>query len=243
MISITLKSNTDLNVCSDAIRECHDTIDKSDKILIHQGNCHGESLPKFFSGEKDNALIDRVGNQMKHASTLEHLNYTFQVSGVSRALLQELARHRIASYTVKSSRYTLKELNKEEPFIAFTNKRDEDVGFDWDRIDKYIVMTSDERVNEASARALENLRWIISEGVSNDIAKFCMPESYKTSLTWTINARSLQNFLQLRSAKSAMWEIQEMSKKVFEALPKDHKYLFENNIFNLEEIHNTVLGS
>lgn len=233
-MKVILQSCTDLYICSDAIRECHDNGHLSDSKI----GLIGKEI-----GPKDRELIDRIGNKHKHGSTLEHLNYTFSISGISRALLQELARHRIASYTVKSSRYTLKELNKEEPFITFTNERCGDVGFDWDRIDKYIVMTSNEKVNEASARALENLRWIVSEGVANDIAKFCMPESYKTSLTWTINARSLQNFLSLRSSKDALWEIRELSKAVFTALPKDHKYLFENNIVNLEEIYDTIVGS
>jgi len=45
-----------------------------------------------------------------------------------------------------------------------------------------------------SIKALENLRLILNEGISNDKAKYCLPESYKTELTWTINASRLQNF-------------------------------------------------
>ena len=63
----------------------------------------------------------------------------------------------------------------------------------------------------------------------------CVPyrtsqESYKTELTWSINARSLQNFLTLRSSKSALWEIRNLAKAIFEALPNDHRYLFEECI-------------
>ena len=62
--------------------------------------------------------INKVANVSKHASVIEHLVYSFDIDGISRACLQELARHRIASYTVKSSRYVLsKELKNEEPFI------------------------------------------------------------------------------------------------------------------------------
>ena len=61
--------------------------------------------------------MERVGIKNKHSSTLEHISYTFDIDGISRACLQELARHRHASLSVKSTRYTLtQELKDEEPF-------------------------------------------------------------------------------------------------------------------------------
>lgn len=198
-MKITLNHYTPLLICADAIRTCWQSFDKSDE-----------------GGEKDKELIDRVGNKFKHASTLEHLVYNFYIEGVSRALLQELARHRIASLSVKSTRYTLKELKNEE---SFTCK-------DLERASKYLVLTGVEMVDEMSLKALENLRLVLVEGISNDKAKYCLPESYKTELTWTINARSLQNFLTLRSDKSALWEIQNLAHALYNALPDEHKYLF-----------------
>jgi len=198
-MKITLNHYTPLLICADAIRTCWQSFDKSDD-----------------GGEKDKELIDRVGNKFKHASTLEHLVYNFYIEGVSRALLQELARHRMASLSVKSTRYTLKELKNEE---SFTSK-------DVERASKYLVLTGAEMVDEMSIKALENLRLVLVEGISNDKAKYCLPESYKTELTWTINARSLQNFLTLRSDKSALWEIQNLAHALYDALPEEHKYLF-----------------
>ena len=71
----------------------------------------------------------------------------------------------------------------------------------------------------------------LPHGLENDIAKFCLPESYKTELTWTINARSLQNFIALRSDKSALWEIRDMAYKLYETLPQTHQYLFEKSLY------------
>jgi len=201
-MKITLNHYTPLLICADAIRTCWQSFDKSDE-----------------GGEKDKELIDRVGNKFKHASTLEHLVYNFYIEGVSRALLQELARHRMASLSVKSTRYTLKELKNEE---SFTCKEVE-------RASKYLVLTGVEMVDAMSIKALENLRLVLVEGISNDKAKYCLPESYKTELTWTVNARSLQNFLTLRSDKSALWEIQNLAHALYDALPEEHKYLFSIN--------------
>ncbi|MCK4441862.1 MAG: FAD-dependent thymidylate synthase [Sulfurovaceae bacterium] len=199
-MQITLMHHTPLEVCAHAIRTCWQSFDKSDE-----------------GGEKDKALIDRVGNKYKHASTLEHLVYTFYIQGVSRALLQELARHRIASLSVKSTRYTLKELKNRESFKEN----------DFEDAKEFIVLTGNNMVDNASIKALNNLQNILKEGVSNDIAKFCLPESYKTELTWTINARSLQNFIELRSNKSALWEIRDMAFAIYKNLPEKHKYLFK----------------
>jgi thymidylate synthase (FAD) len=204
-MKVELLHNTPLTICATAIRTCWQSQDKSDS---NDGIC----------GDNDKALIDRVGNKFKHASTLEHISYNFYISGVSRALLQELARHRMASLSVKSTRYTLKEL-KETGSIDY---------------EKFLVMTGNEMVDNASKQALDNVQKILQSNVSNDIAKYCLPESYKTELTWTINARSLQNFLHLRTNKAALWEIRDLAYAIYKELPEEHKYLFEDCISELD---------
>ena len=203
-MQVTLLNYTPLNICSHAIRTCWQSFEKSDN-----------------GGEKDVELIERVGNKFKHASTLEHLSYNFYIQGISRALLQELARHRVASLSVKSTRYTLKELKKEDKF---------ELG-DFERAARFIVLTGDETVDNASIKALENLREILANTTKSlDIVKYCLPECYKTELTWSVNARSLQNFLSLRSSKSALWEIRNLSLKLYESLPQEHKFIFEDHV-------------
>jgi len=61
--------------------------------------------------------------------------------------------------------------------------------------------------------------------MSNDKAKYMLPEAYKTSLVWTINLRSLQNFLRLRTNKAALPEIRELAYGIYKKIPKEHKYL------------------
>jgi thymidylate synthase (FAD) len=220
-MDVKLLQHSSLEVCAHAIRTCWQSFDKSDD-----------------GGEKDKELINRVGNKFKHASTLEHLTYTFYISGVSRALLQELARHRMASPSVKSTRYTLKELKDEDTFTQgmsmtelkekYTKKEEVYADKHMVRASKYLVFTADLGVDFSSIVALENLRLMLKDGVANDKAKYCLPESYKTELSWTINARSLQNFIALRSSKAALWEIRELAINLFEVLPDEHQYLFED---------------
>ena len=221
-MKVILAQHTSLAICAAAARTCWDSSEKSDTEETWAYTDQG-ALETTTCGPKDKALLDRIGNKFKHASILEHLVYTFEISSISRALLQELARHRMASLSVKSSRYTLKELKDEEPFNCY--KKD-----DHPRAAKYLVWTGNEIVDNMSIRALEELRKAIVQGIPNDLAKYCMPESYKTELSWTINARSLQNFLSLRSDKAALWEIRQLAHAVYGNLPDEHKYIFTDYI-------------
>jgi len=196
MMEVKLLHNTPLWVASKAIRKCWASEAKSDN-----------------GGTKDKELIERIGNKNKHKSTLEHLVYSFDIDGISRACLQELARHRIASYSVKSSRYTLKEIKN--------------LGSDVNTVLPYFVSTGNKTIDETNHSAMIELREALKEGISNDEAKYLIPEAYKTSLVMTINARSLQNFLELRSSSAALWEIRLLAQAIYDAIPDDHKYLFK----------------
>jgi thymidylate synthase (FAD) len=159
--------------------------------------------------------MDRVGNKNKHGSTLEHIHYTFDIDGISRACLQELARHRVASLSVKSTRYTLKELTKANSVL------------------KDFLVEVNPKVDLANEIALSAVRDALNKGLSNDLAKYMLPEAFKTSLVWSINMRSLQNFLELRLSKAALWEIRELAKEVYNALPDDHKFMYEEVVGEL----------
>lgn len=207
-MQVTLLHYTPIQVCQRAIRTCWDSHSRSDS-----------SEDKL--GCQDKQLIDRVGNKLKHKSVLEHLVYTFTIDGISRACLQELARHRIASLSVKSTRYTLKELLGEEAFTPIT---DETLA----RASKYIVFSQNKEILALSMTALETLRNKVTHGLSNDILKPLIPECYKTSLVWTINARSLQNFLSLRLSPQAYPEIQALASNILKNIPDEHKFIFNS---------------
>lgn len=247
---VTLNHHTPLVICADAIRTCWQSQEKSDSFTLTLNIPFGLCKSTKVCGKADRALIDRIGNKFKHASTLEHLVYNFSIEGISRALLQELSRHRMASLSVKSTRYTLKELKEEESFINEIeleqvakdrlqkgvplfdpfNEEEFKLSFDVERASRYIVLTGNLMVDTMSINSLNGLRRVIKLGVSNDKAKYCLPESYKTELAWTINARSLQNFLSLRSDKAALWEIRDLAHAIYEALPEEHKYLFTHTL-------------
>lgn len=204
---VKLLSYTPLEVINTAIRTCWDSHDKSDNL-----------------GEKDLDLIKRVIMQYSHGSIAEHCVFNFFIQGISRLNLMELTRHRLASYSVKSTRYTLKELRNES---EFTIK-------DKERASKYINLTDNNNVDECSIQALENVRRLVNNAVNynvtQDLIKYALPECYKTDLTFSINVRSLRNLLKLRTSKTAHFEIRNLAYKLYEALPEEFKFLFADVI-------------
>lgn len=221
-IEVQLLHKTPIEVLVGAIRQCYESQDKSDSMYFE-----GE----YQLGERDSKLISNI-IQNGHTSTLEHITFNFQIKGISRLNLQELARHRMASLSVKSTRYTLKELKDELPFFEWVRESDvSKLVYHWGRAAKYINfigMDVDNTIDLASIEALENLRKIVDScEYTNDQAKYALPECYRLDLYWSINARSLQNFLTLRTSEKAHFEIREMAWKIYDAIPYEYNFLFK----------------
>lgn len=195
-MKVKLLNATPLKIAIEAIRRCYDSC--------------GDDL-----GKKDLKLLKSIIKN-GHTSTIEHIVFTFDIQGISRAALQELARHRIASLSVESTRYTLKKLKN----IDIREFRYED----------YLVETGNPMVDRYSRAGLDRTISCLKDNIKNDLTKYTLPESYKTSLIWTINARSLRNFLELRSSSKALWELRALSIEIIDSLPEEYLILFKDII-------------
>ena len=144
-----------------------------------------------------------------HESPVEHASFTFAIEGVSRTLLAQLTRHRIASYSVQSQRYVDKE-NFEyimPPAIAEIPEAKEifEKAMENDRetynklsgilCEKYITNMD---VKDAKKKAQEDARYVLSNACD-------------TRIIITMNVRSLYNFFELRCCNRAQWEIRELA--------------------------------
>ena len=96
--------------------------------------CYSKSGPEDIMNnltpENTTKFLDRLIS-MGHESPIEHITFTFGVEGVSRALLAQLTRNRIDSYSVKSQRYVEEdkfsyvippEIEKDEKALETYNK-------------------------------------------------------------------------------------------------------------------------
>ncbi|MBQ2700142.1 MAG: FAD-dependent thymidylate synthase [Clostridia bacterium] len=140
---------------------------------------------------------------MGHLSVMEHASFTFGVEGVSRVLLAQLTRHRLASFSVQSQRY-----------VSYEK------GFG------YIVPPKIAALGEAEAaefaRQMDQIHaWYTAwqeklgkgEG-SNEDARFVLPGACETRLMVTMNVRELRHFFSLRMCNRAQWEIRELATRM-----------------------------
>ena len=184
-MKVQLLNKPDISIIIEATRTCYDSMSKSDNL-----------------GDKDLALLKKIIDS-KHESVLEHMVFTFKITDISRACLQELARHRIASYSVKSTRYTLKEL-RDTPD---------------NELEKFLIEDIESIVKSSAIDSLKKIKMMLN--MSNpdmDKIKYALPECYKTELVWTINLRSLRNFLKLRLSLKAHQEIRKLATIIYSCL-------------------------
>lgn len=67
-------------------------------------DAHIETIMDGLTPEKTDAFLKKLSS-MGHQSPTEHAYFTFGIEGVSRTLLAQITRHRIASFSVQSQRY------------------------------------------------------------------------------------------------------------------------------------------
>lgn len=148
--------------------------------------------------------------KVQHLGILEHINFTFHVSEVSRALTHQLVRHRIASYLQQSNRHAIP-------------GRDDFV------IPPYIEKTKlKEFFIKEMHNAYDSYRALIdAQNVPIEDARYLIPDGYYTHIGITMNCRELKHFFQLRCDKHAQWEIRDMAKEMLKICYDKYPVIFE----------------
>lgn len=142
-----------------------------------------------------------------HLSPIEHASFTFGIEGVSRALLAQITRHRIASFSVKSQRY-----------VGQMGFKSEDGVFSY-IIPPRIMALGDDFVKKYEDQMKQMQEWydfwnnaLGSKGEeSNEDARFVLPNAAETKMIVTMNARELLHFFDLRCCNRAQWEIRALA--------------------------------
>lgn len=131
-----------------------------------------------------------------HASPIEHVAFTFAISGVSRSLTHQLVRHRIASYSQQSQRYV------DACWFGYVIPP---------AVRSSLAARSRfERFMREASYAYADIKTILeAEGHASakEDARFVLPQSAASNVVVTMNCRSLMNFFEHRCCSRAQWEI------------------------------------
>jgi thymidylate synthase (FAD) len=191
-----------------AIRTCYSPNEPSEIVNTEASKYFGKVAKDGQGGTEADRLIRHIINS-GHTSTMEHINFTFAIEGVSRSLLAQLTRHRHFSYSVQSQRY-----------VKFGSE-DKSQGFDF--VTPHSVKEKDitmifEDFMEFIQDAYDKLR---EAGVPAEDARYLLPNAATCNLVFTGNLRSILEFCSKRgNGTHAQWEIQELAELIKEEVVK-----------------------
>ena len=161
--------------------------------------CYGKEEAKY-----PDRLLATLYN-LGHHSVLEHVYFTWKIEGISRACLAQLTRHRHASFTVESQRYT---------------KYRE--GIDYVVPEEIAAIKSDKLEFEVYMESVQNYyNYLISTGHKAEDARAVLPNATVTNLYMSCNLRGLIHLHSVRSAKGAQQEIKDLIAKMIDLVVKD----------------------
>lgn len=175
------------------------------------------ALEEGLTPDKTARFLDML-TELGHESPIEHASFTFAVEGVSRSLLAQITRHRIASFSVQSQRYV-----KKNDFVYITppeiEKDPEALGRYRAAMDacyrSYLELTDTLQARHAAELAAQGVpekqARARAEKMAIEDARYVLPNACETKLMMTMNARSLYNFFRLRCCNRAQWEIRALA--------------------------------
>ena len=193
-----------------------------------------DTLLDGLTEEKTLSFIEMLTN-IGHESPIEHLSFTFGIEGVSRTLLAQITRHRIASFSVQSQRYveeknfqfvTPPEIKNEPNAIKIFNEQMESSINSYNKLvdilkEKHYNTFISEGMDEKSAKTKAQKKAI-------EDARFVLPNACDTKMIVTMNARSLMNFFRLRCCTRAQWEIKAVADEMLRLCYEVAPVLFKN---------------
>ena len=163
--------------------------------------------------ESDEALIGFLMRD-RHGSPFEHNAFRFHVR-CPIFVAREWFRHRIGSFNEFSLRYAKA---TEDFYVPEADDVRTQVGkpgaYSFEPDEPALAERTRERLAEVYETAYAAYRELVEAGVARELARLTLPVGAYTQFYWTVNARSLMNFVSLRNSEFAQLEIRRYAEAV-----------------------------
>lgn len=201
------------------------TPDPEKLVAAAAKNCYSssnvDSVMDGLTAEKTESFVHMLA-EIGHESPIEHVSFTFAVEGVSRSLLAQITRHRMASFSVQSQRYV-----REHGFEYVVPPEIDKIPAAREQFIR--AMEEDQHTYEALTAALMDgyVEELLAQGMPEkqarnqaekhaiEDARYVLPNACTTRIVMTANARSLRNFFRLRCCNRAQWEIRALAEEMY----------------------------
>lgn len=179
---------------------------------------------------KDLGLI-RFLMRERHASPFEHNMFRFHVR-CPIAVGREWMRHRWSSFNEHSLRYSEA---IDDFYVPEAEQVRSQVGkpgaYRFEEVDPDTANRVQDMMNKFYQESWNLYQELLEMGIAKELSRFVLPVGLYTEFYWTVNARALMNFISLRNAEAAMWEIRKYGEAVEEFLkemmPATHEAFVE----------------
>ncbi|MGA1697543.1 MAG: FAD-dependent thymidylate synthase, partial [Ilumatobacteraceae bacterium] len=149
--------------------------------------------------EADKKLIAFLMRE-KHGTPFEHNSFRFHVQAPI-FVAREWFRHRIGSFNELSGRYTEIPEKWYVPDPKHVRQQEGKPGhYQFTPMDDATGNEMSKVIDEQISRAFRTYHYMLTRGVAKEVARTVLPVGAMTEFWWTVNARSLMNFLSLRVA-------------------------------------------
>ncbi len=163
--------------------------------------------------EVDEGLI-RFLMREKHASPFEHAVFRFHVR-CPIFVAREWMRHRWSSFNEFSLRYAKA---TDDFYVPAAEDVRTQVGkpgaYSFDPVTPEVAEQTREELTALYEQAFATYERLVEAGVAREVARCALPVGAYTEFYWTVNARSLMNFVSLRNAEMAQREIRYYAEAV-----------------------------
>jgi thymidylate synthase (FAD) len=168
---------------------------------------------KTEMSEADEGLI-RFLMRERHMTPFEHNAFRFHVR-CPIFVAREWFRHRIGSFNEFSMRYARA---TDDFYVPEADDVRTQVGkpgaYTFESVDEELAERTREELREVYEHAYATYERLVEAGVARELARLAIPVGAYTEFYWTVNARSLMNFISLRAAEAAQREIRRYAEAV-----------------------------
>jgi len=207
--SVFILSDNGIGQSEFAARTCYNSYNQSENIAIERvknkvndyvSDCN---IKEELYDIENSELLKQLSFVHFHHSVLEHSYITFYIKNISRGVLQELVRHRIASYSVKSTRYTLDNLMYNF-ILAMVHKRDiAKEYFIENSLMLDLFVTTDEKYNKLElASIFKKLKYHYDNYDKRDFIELIIPKSNVDKFIFADNDEKALEIINLKKKRN-----------------------------------------
>lgn len=158
--------------------------------------------------DKDVGLIKFLMKN-RHGTPFEHNMFRFHVK-CPIFVAREWFRHRIGSFNEWSGRYSQLEPDFYVPAAPQVRSQVGKPGsYTFEPVFEEQAQRVQRELQMCYNSCYELYERLLGQGIAKEVSRLVLPVAIYTQFYWTVNARSLMNFLSLRTAEAAMWEIRQ----------------------------------